>query len=330
MRSVCVTGASGYIGSWVTKMLLDEGLNVHATVRTLDRNDKNKHLFLMQETYPKLKLFQANLLEPESFMPALEGCDTLFHTASPVIILNIKNPEEQLLRPAVEGTVGILSELIKIPSMRRVVLTSSIAAVAGGADSKGSGNNGYYTEEDWNEIPNHPYYKSKTMAEKSAWEIAKQQSQWTLTTLNPGLVMGPSLSKRTEGMSVGFMKDLLSGKYPLFAPNLSFSCVDVREVAKAHILAAKTGMGRHIIVNKSISIVNIGKILKSHFPRRWYLPIWTLPNFLIRCLAPLLGIDKEFLERNLGREVHFDNKKSVKLGVQYRGLKIPLLIMLIS
>ncbi|HJN37860.1 MAG TPA: aldehyde reductase [Gammaproteobacteria bacterium] len=324
MKCVCVTGASGYIGSWVVKMLLEEGLTVHGTVRSLENNENNEHLFAMQQAYPKLKLFKADLLDSESFLPALEGCDTLFHTASPVLIVKVANPEEQLLRPAIEGTKGLLSALKKVDCVRRVVLTSSIAAVSKGGNGLGSGKNGAYTEEDWNDNPTHPYYKSKTLAERAAWEIAHKQDHWTMVVINPGLVIGPSLSKRL-GMSVRIIRDILKGKYPLFAPNLYFNCVDVRDVAKAHVLAAKSGQGRYLVVNEPISVLSIGKMLKKGFPKRWYLPVWKLPNFVVRCVAPLVGIKQEILRRNLGQSVAYDHQKSLQLGLQYRSLQETIL-----
>jgi len=324
MKCVCVTGAGGYIGSWVVKMLLEEGLTVHGTVRNLEKNQSNEHLLAMQKQYPKLKLFQADLLDSKSFLPALDGCDTLFHTASPVLIVNVTNPEEQLYKPAIEGTKGLLSLLTEVKSIRRVVVTSSIAAVSKGGDGQGHGEKGAYNEEDWNDNPTHPYYKSKTLAERSAWEVAKQQNQWQLVTLNPGLVIGPSLSTRL-GMSVRIIRDVLSGKYPLFAPNLYFNCVDVRDVAKAHVLAATSGEGRCLVVNEAISVLEIGRILKQAFPKRWYLPTRSLPNWVVRCVAPVLGIKQEIIRKNLGNPVAYDHQKSLSLGLTYRPLKETIL-----
>ncbi|MCI27978.1 cinnamoyl-CoA reductase 1-like, partial [Trifolium medium] len=126
---VCVTGASGYIASWIVRFLLHRGYTVKATVR--DPNDPKKidHLLKLDGAKERLKLFKANLLEEGSFDSVVEGCEGVFHTASP-FYHDVKDPHTELIDPALKGTLNVLNSCAKSPSLKRVVLTSSIAAVA--------------------------------------------------------------------------------------------------------------------------------------------------------------------------------------------------------
>ncbi|KAI4306728.1 hypothetical protein L6164_029981 [Bauhinia variegata] len=127
-KLVCVTGASGYIASWLVKLLLQRGYTVKASVR--DPNDPKKvdHLLKLEGAEDRLHLFKADLLEEGSFDPIVEGCEGVFHTASPCF-LDAKDPQVELIDPAVKGTLNVLKSCAKSPSVKRVVLTSSTAAV---------------------------------------------------------------------------------------------------------------------------------------------------------------------------------------------------------
>ncbi|KAJ0037736.1 hypothetical protein Pint_23949 [Pistacia integerrima] len=126
-KVVCVTGASGYIASWLVKLLLEHGYTVKATVRYPD-DPKVKHLHALDGANERLHLFKANLLEEGSFDSAVSGCEGVFHTASPVII-SAKDPQAELIDPAVKGTLNVLRSCLKVQSVKRVVVTSSIASV---------------------------------------------------------------------------------------------------------------------------------------------------------------------------------------------------------
>ncbi|EYU34232.1 hypothetical protein MIMGU_mgv1a0266902mg, partial [Erythranthe guttata] len=129
-KVVCVTGASGFIASWLVKLLLHRGYTVKATVRNLSDPSKVAHLKALEGAKERLELFEANLLEQGSFDAVVDGCDGVFHTASPVIVDNINDPQTELIEPAVKGTMNVLSSCVKKKgSIKRVVLTSSIAAV---------------------------------------------------------------------------------------------------------------------------------------------------------------------------------------------------------
>ncbi|MBA0672435.1 hypothetical protein Goklo_025146, partial [Gossypium klotzschianum] len=128
-KTVCVTGASGYIASWLVKQLLLRGYTVKASVRDPNDPRKTRHLLGLEGAEGRLKLFKADLLEQGSFDSVVEGCVGVFHTASP-FYHDVLDPQAELLDPAVKGTLNVLSSCAKTPSVKRVVLTSSIAAVA--------------------------------------------------------------------------------------------------------------------------------------------------------------------------------------------------------
>lgn len=330
MKTLLVTGASGYIASWIVKYLLEEGHTVHGTVRNLQNQSKVKHLLELQKAYPgQLMLFEADLLDRESFREAMKGCSIVMHTASPFVINKIKNPQRQLIEPAVKGTANVLSLAGEFPEVKRIVLTSSVAAVHGDAAEILDIPSGVFTEEHWNtssSLDHNPYQYSKRLAEEKAWEIANAQQQWKLVVINPGLVLGPPLSGASDSASLGILSDLVSGKYRTGVPELYFGIVDVRDVARAHISAALNpdAKGRHICVGDVVPLLTMAKILKEEYPS---LPIpgKILPKWLLMALGPLMGISGRFVRANLGIPFRLDNTKSREaLGMTYLPLKTTL------
>ena len=235
---VCVTGGSGYIASHIVKQLLEQGFRVRATVR--DPGDA-KVKFLLDiaaaaNASDRLTLVKADLLDMGSFDEAVKDCDVVLHTASPFMINKSGDPHKLFIRPAVQGVENVLTACGKAPSVKRVVVTSSVVAVYGHADDKPSGE---YNEEDWNTTSTleDPYALSKRMAEEKAWELAKAQTNYTLVTICPSLVLGPTLSGRNDAASVEIMHMIMGGKLRIGSPDLRLGVVDVREVALAHIRA---------------------------------------------------------------------------------------------
>ena len=319
-----VTGASGYLSSWVCKILLEEGYIVHGTVRNLNNEKKCMHLKEMQQEFPgKLKLFEADLLDASSFIIPMEGCTHVIHTASP-FPLKVKDPEKELVKPAVEGTKAILEAATKTLTVKKIVLTSSMAAIKGDVkdilDSGGCAN-----ESIWNTTSNlqhNAYSFSKTEAEKTAWKMYSNQDQWNLVTINPGFILGPSLSARLDSTSNKFMRELLRGLMPLL-PNIYTELVDVRDVARAHVLAAlnENAEGRYICVNEVRSLIHISKLLRNTYPRH-RLPKWTIPKFIVLGFGFLFGFTPKMVKLNYGMKYKVDNSRSVnELGLQYRQLQ---------
>lgn len=323
-RPVMVTGGTGYMASWIVKMLLEEGINVNATVRDPSNVEKIGHLTaLARASTGKLKLFKADLLDFGSFDEPMQGCELVMHTASPFFITKIKNPEEELLRPAQEGTRNVLEVVKRTPTVKRVVLTSSVVAIYGDNVDIKLAPGGVFTEKEWNvtSSTNHqPYAYSKTIAEKEAWAIAKKQDQWDLLTINPGWILGPSVSKRKDSMSISTMIQFGDGTYKTGVPELWNGIVDVRDVASAHIKAGFTpeASGRHIIVSGEAKLFDLANILRKHFGDVYPFPRRQAPNFMFWLIAPMYGYTWKYVSRNAGHQIKFDNSYSkADLGMSY-------------
>ncbi len=331
-KPVCVTGASGYIASWIVKYLLEDGLTVHATVRNPDNAKSVAHLKKAAEgTTGTLKLFAADLLQPGSFKSAIEGCELVIHTASPFIIKGFKDANEALVKPAVQGTENVLRSCNEVSTVKRVVLTSSVASVFGDNIEIEETPNGIFTEQDWNNtssVSHQPYSFSKVAAERKAWQIHDQQPkngrQWDLVTINPSLVLGPALTQKTQSTSISVMQDLGSGKQRTGVPDLEFGLVDVREVARAHIQAGFTpeAEGRYIVSEGTYSLLTMAEILKKYFPK-YPLPRTLLPKALVWLVGPIAaGVSRRFVKLNVGYSIRFDNTRSRQtLQIHYRPIE---------
>lgn len=321
---VLVTGATGYMASWIVKMLLDEGIDVHATVRDPEDEGKTAHLRAMAKNAPgRLHLFRADLLDGSSFDGPAAGCELVIHTASPFFLTGIRDAEEELIRPAREGTANVLSAVTRAGTAKRVVLTSSVAAVYGDNADIRATPSGIFTENDWNttsSVDHQPYSYSKTVAEKTAWRMAKEQDRWDLVTMNPGFILGPSLSARKDSMSIGTMVQLADGTFRSGVPELWNGIVDVRDVAAAHIRAGYNpeAKGRHILVSGEATLLDISRILRASFGDAYPFPRRQAPKALFWLIAPRYGYSRRFVSRNVGILVRFDTSYAAKdLGISF-------------
>ncbi|XP_073139243.1 phenylacetaldehyde reductase-like [Henckelia pumila] len=265
MKSVCVTGASGYIASWLVKFLLQRGYTVKASVRDPNDTVKTQHLLALDGAKERLKLVKANLLEEGSFDAVVDGCEGVFHTASP-FYHDVTDPQAQLIDPALKGTLNVLGSCAKTPSVKRVVLTSSMAAVAynGKPRSQVVIDETWWSEPEFCRQKQQWYILSKTLAEDAAWKFVKEKGI-DMVTINPTMVIGPLLQP-TLNTSSSAILNFVNGAETY--ENATFGWVNVKDVANAHILAFENPLasGRYCMVESVVHHSEIVEILRQLYP----------------------------------------------------------------
>ena len=324
---VLVTGATGYIAGWVVKNLLDEGITIHAPIRNLTNTQKRVHLDkLAKDSSGEIKYFESDLMIEDSYKEAMKKCELVIHIASP-FIMDSKDPQKEVIDPAFKGTQNVLKTANKIESVKRVVLTSSVAAIYGNGIDGQSVEGGMFNESMWNTTSTSTdgeYSYSKTVAEKEAWKICEEQKRWDLVVINPGFVLGPSLNPNAMFESKKFMLQMGNGDLKSGAPDITMGMVDVRDVSKAHVTAgfSESAKGRYILSAKTHTLLETGIFIKEKFGDKYPVPTRNAPKFLIWILAPFLGIKRNFVSKNIGYKIDFDNSKSIKeLGINYSPVK---------
>lgn len=325
---ILVTGASGYVAGWIVKRLLDAGHTVHATVRDPARAESVAHLQALAAASPgTLRLFKADLLVPGAFAEAMIGCELVIHTASPFVMTGFTDAREALVRPALEGTRHVLASVNATASVRRVVLTSSVAALLGDHRDAGSVPGNRLDESFWNETSSEthqPYLYSKTVAEREAWAMQKAQHRWDLVCINPALVMGPALTTQSVSASITTLQQFGNGTLALGAPRMWNGLVDVRDVAEAHVRAGFTpeAAGRYIVCAESLTLQDMAAALRARFGPAYPFPRLVVPRSLFWLVSPFYGYSRDFVWRNMGWPVHFDNSRSRSdLGLVYRDVR---------
>jgi dihydroflavonol-4-reductase len=229
----------------------------------------------------RLTFVTLDLTSDAGWQDAMKDCAALVHTASPFPIKQPRNPED-LIRPAVDGTERALRAAVSA-GIGRVIVTSSSAAIFDSSRPTGQ----IFTEADWadaNGAPENPYSNSKVMAERAAWKLADREGL-RLTTINPTLILGPSLDAHF-GSSIGLVRRLMKGRDPML-PRVGFSMVDVRDVALAHVRALErdeTAGERLITSAGSMWLTDWGRVLKDAYPKR-RIPTLTAPKLFLRLLA---------------------------------------------
>ena len=329
-KPLLVTGATGYVAGWLVKRLLEEGLTVHAAVRNPDKKEKLQHLIALAEDLPgSIKFFKSDLLQEGSYAEAMQGCEVVFHTASPFIV-DVKDPQKELIDPAVKGTSNVLKQANQTPSVKRIVVTSSCAAIYTDAIDCQKAPNGVLNEMIWNtssSLAYQPYSYSKTLAEKKAWEMAEEQSQWDLVTINPCLIMGPPLNPRTTtSESFNILKQLGDGTLKMGAPRLGMGLVDVRDVAEAHFRAGfnPKAQGRYITSGHNTDLLEMGLSLLPRYGNKYPLPKRALPKWLLMIVGPMANksLTRTFIRNNVNIAWKGDNSKiKCELEMTFKPLK---------
>ena len=232
---VLVTGGTGFVGGHCILQLLQKGYKVKTTIRSLSKKDKVLEMLKNGglTSFERLAFIEADLTDDKNWAEAVAGCTYVLHVASP-IFLRLPKHEDEMIRPAVEGTIRVL-KAARDAEVKRVVITSSFGAVGYSHTDP----NTIITEEEWtnpNDKTLSAYLKSKTLAEKAAWDfMAKEGGELELTVINPMAILGPSLG---PDLSSGFelLKKLLDGSMKA-TPKIELGIVDVRDLGDLHLLA---------------------------------------------------------------------------------------------
>jgi len=270
MKTVLVTGGTGFVGIHTVLQLLQQGYNVKTTLRTLDR--KNEILDALAEggitNFEHLSFSEADLTSDWGWHKAVEGCDYVLHVASPFPLGEPKD-ENELIIPARDGALRVL-KAAKAAGVKRVVLTSSFAAIGYSIKKKGH----VFTEADWTDenAPIMAYIKSKTVAEKVAWEFVKTEGKGLeFTVINPVAIFGPMLGTITSASLEGVIKTIVDGNVKE-SPAFTFGVVDVRDVAAIHIKAMlhpEANGHRFLATSQEVmSFYDVAQLIKQERPQK--------------------------------------------------------------
>ncbi|XP_031501758.1 tetraketide alpha-pyrone reductase 1 [Nymphaea colorata] len=267
-KRVCVTGASGYVASWLVKRLLHSGYTVVGTVRDPGNKNKTEHLWRLEGAKERLKLVGANLMEEGSFDEAIVGCEAVFHTASPVLAAKVIDPKAEILEPAVQGTLNVLRSCNRNPALKRVVLTSSTAAVRARDDFDPSTP---LDESSWSstqlcERLQIWYALSKTLAERAAWDYA-EKNKIDLITVLPAFVIGPTLPRHLCSTASDVLAFLTGGGEKMWRHG-RMGYVHIDDVARCHILVLEDAeaRGRYLCCSTVLETEEFASIFAARFP----------------------------------------------------------------
>ncbi|KAL8144174.1 hypothetical protein V2J09_017206 [Rumex salicifolius] len=274
---VCVTGAGGFVASWLVKLLLSRDYSVHGTVRN-PSDPKYAHLNKFDKASDRLKLFKADVLDLSSLQTAIEGCDGVFHVASPVPSSSVPNPLEQIVEPAVKGTLNVLKACSEA-NVKRVVYVSSVVAVCMNPDWPKDQlmDETCWSDKEYCRKTDNWYCFSKTEAESEAIEYAKANGL-DVVTLLPTLVLGPIMQPTANASSLVLAKLLKEGYETM--ENKNRVIVDVRDVVDALLMLYEKpeAQGRYLCKSHTVKSKDIVDILSKAYPNYKYPKSWTESN----------------------------------------------------
>ncbi|KAL5706994.1 Tetraketide alpha-pyrone reductase 1 [Ranunculus cassubicifolius] len=300
---VCVTGASGYVASWLVKRLLLSGYHVKGTVRDPGNHKKLAHLWKLEGAKERLEVVKADLMEEGSFDDAIMGCEGVFHTASPVLGPK-SDPQTEILDPAVNGTLNVLRSCKKNPQLKRVVLTSSSSTVRVRDDINPAIP---LDESSWSSIQLCQRLKiwyplSKIMAEKAAWDFA-QENGIDLVTILPTFIIGPSLPSDLCSTASDVLA-LLKGDTEKFSWHGRMGYIHIDDVALSHILVYENpnAHGRYLCSSLVVDNTELASFLAKRYP--------------------LLSIPDPNRFKRLERPYYeLDTSKLKSLGIKFKGIE---------
>jgi len=307
-ETVLVSGGSGFLGGWCIVELLGRGYEVRATVRDLAREPELREAVGSQvDAGERLTVLAADLTSDDGWADAVAGCEYVLHVASPFPPAQPKDPDE-LIVPAREGTLRVLRAALGA-GVKRTVVTSSVAAIAGGAKGPGPLTEADWTNLDFPELS--PYVRSKTIAERAAWKLVEEEGgKQRLATINPGAILGPLLH-RDPSFSLQTVQRLLKGTPGV--PRIGFSFVDVRDVADLHIkamLAPEAGGERFIAVDEFLWLAEVAAILRRELGEdAKKVPTRKVPDLLVKVMGrfdPSVGS----IVNQLGKKLTYSSEKA--------------------
>ncbi|XP_022772717.1 bifunctional dihydroflavonol 4-reductase/flavanone 4-reductase-like [Durio zibethinus] len=300
-QTVCVTGASGFIGSWLVMRLLENGYTVRTTVRDPDSVKKVKHLLELPKADSHLTLWKADLSEEGSFDAAIEGCSGVFHVATPMDFES-KDPENEVIMPTINGVLDIMEACLKAKTVRKLVFTSSAGTVNGEEHLKP-----VYDESNWSNLEfvyakkmtGWMYFVSKTLAEQAAWEFAKENNMDFITII-PTLVIGPFLTPSMPPSLITGLS-LITGNEAHYSIIRQCQFVHLDDLCMAHIFLFENpkAEGRYICSSHAATITELAKLLREKYPE------YNVP-------AKFKDADENL------KNVVFSSKKLLDLGFQFK------------
>lgn len=311
MPAVLVTGASGFIAKHIVRELLERGYDVRAGVRSERGRAQVEALF----PESSLEFVSLDLLEDDGWDDAMRGVDVLMHTASPFPSGEPKDPET-LIRPAVDGTMRALVAA-HANGVRRVILTSSCAAIykPAGADPTRPKTHADWTDPDGEDTS--AYEASKTLAERAAWDFVAEHPEMALTTVNPGMVYGPPMDEH-YGSSLELVAQFATGLLPAY-PRMNMPGVDVRDVARIHVGAIENDatVGQRLPANAgALYLSEIAGAIGSALPDK-RISTAQLPTWLVKALAPVVPVLR-YAGKNLAYNGEVDGSDAPRmLGFEY-------------
>jgi nucleoside-diphosphate-sugar epimerase len=321
LGQVLVTGATGFIAGHCIAQLLQAGYAVRGTIRSgTDSTDLQRVFEPFMQTSSRLELVTADLTKDEGWREAVEGCRWVIHVASPVPA-GLPKDEREVLEPALNGTLRIL-RVAAIAGVRRTVLTSSLGAII-------SGHSDYsrvLDESDWSDVQGNItlYAKSKTLAERAAWDIVSDltgERRMELAVISPGVVFGPLLAGQKTSTSVNIIRKMMSGKY-LGSPRYKMAIVDARDVASAHLsamVAPQAAGKRYCCLAGVLWARQVAETLARQYANDGYrIRVRQLPDWQVR-LAALFDEQSRYVIGRLGRDFEVSNQRlTQELGWQPR------------
>jgi bifunctional dihydroflavonol 4-reductase/flavanone 4-reductase len=274
---VCVTGAGGYIGSWLVKSLLQRGYTVSATLRNPKDEAKTGPLLSLPGAAERLKLFQADLCEEDAFDSAVEGCEGVFHVASPMDFSKLS--EDDYVQPALKGVLNVLKSSSRAKSVRRVVYTSSVAAACPLNEEGEFMTASTLDESTWTPVdilrkkphPDYFYSISKTLAEKAAIEYSLNSGQMEVVTILPGYVGGSGIISTFAYSCNEILGPITGNCEGLKSSESSEGCISlvhIDDLCEAHIFLMEQPkvQGRHVCVVGSLSLSQLADFIHKRYP----------------------------------------------------------------